>query len=104
FSLLELSAPGGPDPDALRDVLEALADAKEGSSRIALITRDLKIFSRGDGNRREAVDLRGTIESCISMAWNEIRHRALLVRDFAATPPIEANEGRLAQVFLNLLL
>jgi CheY-like chemotaxis protein len=38
------------------------------------------------------------------MAWNEIRHRALLVKDFGETPPIEANEGRLAQVFLNLLL
>jgi C4-dicarboxylate-specific signal transduction histidine kinase len=50
------------------------------------------------------VDLRVTLESCICMAWNEIRHRARLVRDFAATPLIEANEGRLAQVFLNLLL
>jgi signal transduction histidine kinase/ActR/RegA family two-component response regulator len=104
FALLELSAPGGPAPEALRDVLEALADAKQGASRIALITRDLKIFSRADGNRREAVDVRGTLESCISMAWNEIRHRARLVRDLAATPLIEAHEGRLAQVFLNLLL
>ncbi len=104
FAMEQLSAPGGLTPADLSDVLAALVDAKEGASRIALITRDLKVFSRGDVTRREAVDLRRTIESCISMAWNEIRHRALLVKDFGETPPIEANEGRLAQVFLNLLL
>jgi signal transduction histidine kinase len=104
FAMEQLSEQGGLAPAGLGDVLAALADAKQGASRIALITRDLKVFSRGDATRREAVDVRKTIESCISMAWNEIRHRAALVKDFGETPPIEANEGRLAQVFLNLLL
>ncbi|MGC4094609.1 MAG: ATP-binding protein [Polyangiaceae bacterium] len=38
------------------------------------------------------------------MAWNEIRHRAHLVRHFESVPGIEGNENRLGQVFLNLLL
>jgi CheY-like chemotaxis protein/anti-sigma regulatory factor (Ser/Thr protein kinase) len=38
------------------------------------------------------------------MAWNEIRHRARLARDFGGVPRVEAEEARLGQVFLNLLL
>jgi CheY-like chemotaxis protein len=38
------------------------------------------------------------------MATNEIRHRARLIRDLRPVPPVEANESRLGQVFLNLLV
>jgi len=38
------------------------------------------------------------------MAWNEIRHRAQLVKQFDAVPLVEGNESRLGQVFLNLVI
>ena len=38
------------------------------------------------------------------MAWNEIRHRAQLVKDYDKVAPVEANESRLGQVFLNLIV
>jgi CheY-like chemotaxis protein len=44
------------------------------------------------------------IEPMINITWNEIRHRAKLVRDFRAVPLIDAPEARIGQVFLNLLL
>jgi CheY-like chemotaxis protein len=44
------------------------------------------------------------IESSLRMAWNEIRHRAQLVREYTDVPPVEANESRLGQVFLNLIV
>ncbi len=103
FAIRELSRLAGPSGGSFSDVIEALRQAREGATRIGQTTRDLRVFSRGQTDRREPVDLRRTIESCINMARNEIRHRARLVTDFGPTPIIEANEGRLAQVFLNLL-
>jgi len=50
------------------------------------------------------VEIARVIESCVNMAWNEIRHRARLVKELAPVPPVVANEGRLGQVFLNLLV
>ena len=44
------------------------------------------------------------LESTIRMAWNELRHRAKLVKNFAKVPDIDANESRLGQVFLPALL
>ena len=50
------------------------------------------------------VDVHRVFETSISMAWNEIRHRARLVRDYGEPLTVEANEGRLGQVLLNLLV
>ena len=38
------------------------------------------------------------------MAWNQIRHRARLVKDFGAVPPVHGNAAALGQVFLNMLV
>ena len=38
------------------------------------------------------------------MAWNEVRHRARVVKEYDEVFPIEGNDGRLGQVFLNLLV
>jgi CheY-like chemotaxis protein/anti-sigma regulatory factor (Ser/Thr protein kinase) len=38
------------------------------------------------------------------MAWNEIRHRAQLIRDYGDVPMAYSNEARLGQVLLNLLV
>jgi CheY-like chemotaxis protein len=50
------------------------------------------------------VELGPVLQSCINMAWNEIRHRARLERDFDRAPAVLGNEARLAQVFVNLLV
>jgi two-component system, NtrC family, sensor kinase len=67
--------------------------------------RDLKIFSRAtDEEHRGAVDVQRVLESSLRMAWNEIRHRARLVKEYSNVPAVEANEARLGQVFLNLIV
>jgi len=87
------------------DVLDALRDAQEGSERVRKIVRDLKTFSRADEADEGPVDLHSVLEAAINMAWNEVRHRARLVKDYApALPMIAGNASRLGQVFLNLVI
>jgi signal transduction histidine kinase/CheY-like chemotaxis protein len=88
----------------LTEIREALHDAREGSDRIRQIVRDLKVFSRSEEERRTLVDVRQVIESTLRLAWNEVRHRARLVKNYGKTPPVEASEARLGQAFLNLLI
>ena len=94
-------APGDP---ALSDVSAAIGEAREGAERVRDIVRDLKTFSRGDDDARAPVDLERVMESSIKLAWNAIRHRARLVRQYGRVPRVEAEEARLGQVFLNLIL
>ncbi|MBW2188528.1 MAG: response regulator [Deltaproteobacteria bacterium] len=83
---------------------QQLDEAIHGAVRMQNIVRDLKTFSRIDDERRGDVDVQSVLESSINICWNEVRHRATLERDFGATPPVDANESRLGQVFLNLLI
>lgn len=88
----------------LREIEEPLRDSCEAADHVRHIVRDLKIFSRSDEERTTAVDLRRVIESSLRMAWNEIRHRACVVREYGDVRSVEGNEGRLGQVFLNLIV
>ncbi len=85
-------------------VSEMLTDAREASERVRVIVRDLRTFSRAEAEHVGAVDLQRTIEASINMVYNEIRHRARLVKDYGPTADVEANAARVGQVVLNLLL
>jgi PAS domain S-box-containing protein len=86
------------------EVLRALAEAREGAARVRHVVRDLSAFSGARDERRARIDLEPAIESAIHMASNEIRHRARLVREYRPAPAVLANEARLGQVVLNLLV
>ncbi|SEK94899.1 PAS/PAC sensor hybrid histidine kinase [Stigmatella aurantiaca] len=83
---------------------EVLSEAYEGAERVRQIVRQLKTFSRPDEERLSPVDIHQVLDSVVMMAANEIRHRAQLHRDYASVPMVMANEGRLCQVFLNLVV
>jgi len=94
-----------PVRERLRDMQQVLREALMGADRVRRIVRDLKTFSRQDEDARGPVDLRAVMDSAAKMAAGELRPRAQLVRDYAPdVPPVEGNEARLAQVFLNLLI
>ncbi len=89
----------------LREVFEELNDARECADNLRHIISDLKIFSRStDEEQRGPVNVTRVLDSSLRMAWNEIRHRARLVKDYGSVPPVDANESRLGQVFLNLIV
>ena len=98
----ELAALPDADGTAAR-IRGLLEEARHGGERIAAIVGDLKTFSRPDEEDRGAVRLAQAAESAITMAWNEIRHRARLVRRFDDTAHVHGNAAQLGQVFLNLL-
>jgi len=96
---------GTMDAGLMEEIKGPLDDAREAAQRVRSIVRDLKIFSRSPSEDAPGpVDVKAAIESSLGMAWNEIRHRARLVKDYGVVPAVEANEGRLGQVFLNLLV
>jgi signal transduction histidine kinase len=88
----------------LVEVREMLADARTAADRVRQIVRDLKIFARHEEASSSAVDVKRTLESSLRMAWNEIRHRATVIKDYGDVPRVRGSESRLGQVFLNLLV
>ena len=91
--------------DELGRVIAMIDVAREGTERMRDIVRDLRTFTRGAGEeKRGPVDVRRVMDASINLAWNEIRHRARLVKEYGDVPPVLATEARLGQVFLNMLV
>jgi PAS domain S-box-containing protein len=86
------------------ELVERTREALEGARRIKAIVRDLKSFSRAADERIEPVSIDKVIGSVLTMTQNEVKYRATVQVDYGAPPPVLANEGRLAQVFLNLVV
>jgi len=64
----------------------------------------LKTFRGGVEERRAGIDIRPVLDVAIDMAFNETRHRARLVKDYGELPLVDADDSRLGQVFINLLV
>ncbi len=98
-------APGGMvDVEDLRDLVE---EARVGLERMQRIVRDMRVLSRGDdGEPPSPVDVRLVLESALGMCRSELVARGIAVerRYEDGAPYVAAQEARLAQVFLNLLV
>ena len=93
------------DFDFLRtDLVHLLDESHEGLARIAKIVADLKDFSHVDRPDLEEVDFNLLLDKVINVAWNELKYKAEVVRDYAELPTLPCYPGRLGQVLLNLLV
>ncbi|MCP3163568.1 PAS domain S-box protein [Myxococcus qinghaiensis] len=91
-------------PDDLVECRQVLDDAREGAERMRQIVRQLRVFSRVEDNREEPVDVHRVLDSVAQMAASEVRPRARLIKTYGVVPLVRGNEGKLFQVFLNLVI
>jgi signal transduction histidine kinase len=84
------------------DARASLDEAIEGTGRIKLIVRDLKEYSRFD-DELGPVELHAVVRSGLRIASGELK-RVTVLTDFGPCPSVHANETRLGQVVVNLLV
>jgi PAS domain S-box-containing protein len=91
-------------PAGVAALLTVLEEARQGAQRVSAIVRELRSFSRADDETRRHVDLAAVVQGAIKITGHEIRHRAHVATSFEPVRPVWANEARLEQVVINLLL
>jgi len=94
----------GDEPRDIAELEQTVREALEGSERVRRIVRELKTFARGDEDEVGPVDVHDVLEKTLSLAKNQIRLKAQLVRDYGEIPAVHGNPSKLGQVFLNLLV
>jgi anti-sigma regulatory factor (Ser/Thr protein kinase) len=83
---------------------ETLHSIREGLERLRGVVGDLRAFSRGDADSVRAVDVREVLWRVVRMGEKSLLAKARLVEELEPIPHVIGNEGRLSQVFLNLLV
>lgn len=83
---------------------EALVEAQNGAIRVRDIVRDLKTFARVENEVRAPLDVRTVLDASINIASSDLIHRARIVKEYHEVPLVVADQSRLGQVFLNLII
>lgn len=99
-----LRAPSGRELSLLSSALSAFDNARDGAERVRKIVKDLRNFSRAEETSLEAVNVEAVLDATIRVAWNQIRHRARLVKRYSGISRVSGDQARLGQVFLNLIV
>ncbi len=86
------------------DVGELLRDSIEGTERVRKIVADMRAFSHVDGPGADEAVLNDILDRALTVAWNELKHKAEIVREYAELPAVQCDGAKLGQVFLNLLI
>jgi PAS domain S-box-containing protein len=85
-------------------VQSMVEQARYGADRVGGIVRDLQALTRVPDERITRVDAAAVLERCLEIADHQIRHRARVIRELENVPAVCGSEGRMVQLFLNLLV
>jgi two-component system NtrC family sensor kinase len=89
----------------LQDLDAAVTESQEGVERVQSIVIGLKNFARADeSGGMKSADFHQVLETALKIAWNEIKYKATVEKDYGELPPVRCNPYRLGQVFINLLV
>jgi two-component system NtrC family sensor kinase len=88
----------------LDDIPALVAESNDGAVRVRTIVQNLKGFSRTDLKEMESANLNECLERAISIAWNELKYKVTLEKDFGELPTVNCYPQQLGQVFLNFLV
>lgn len=94
--------PSAGTEEDFEDIAVSLGMIREGSTRVQKIVRDLLNFSRLD-DPLTRVDVIRAVSLAMELVLTENHPDVTVVRKLGPTPLVLADEGRLIQVFVNLL-
>ncbi len=81
-----------------------LSIINEGVSRASAIVKGLSHFSRQGEKQDEKCNLHHVLEHCLLMLQNKLKYKVEVSKEYCTTEPmVLGNEGKLHQVFLNIL-
>jgi two-component system NtrC family sensor kinase len=86
------------------DLDSLIAESKEGARRVRQIVADLRDFSHVGAQDVTDEDLNQIMDKTINVAWNEIKYKAEVKREYGELPAVPCFGGKLGQMFLNLLV
>lgn len=88
----------------LDDIPALVAESNDGALRVRTIVQNLKGFSRSDLPKMADADINDCIERAVNIAWNELKYKVTLKKEYGDLPTVSCYPQQLGQVFLNLLV
>ncbi len=91
-------------PERLHELLSALRESLEGVDRVAQVVSSVRMFAQEDRGAIGPVQVQRLVDAAVQIARPQVSRKAKLELDLRGVPEVRANEPRLAQVVLKLLV
>lgn len=88
----------------INDTKDLIAESLDGVERVKKIVMNLKNFSRVDQAERASVNINTCLDDTINIAWNELKYKCTLHKEYGELPALKCYPQQLNQVFINLLI
>ncbi|MBU0728482.1 MAG: response regulator [Proteobacteria bacterium] len=89
---------------AMEDARDIISECLEGVERIKKIVEGLKSFCRKEQDTSRPVNINDCMENALTVAWNELKYKATVEKNYGDLPQVECFPNQLGQVFMNLLV
>lgn len=86
------------------DIGQLIDESTEGITRVKKIVQDLKDFSHVDESEWQWTDIHRGLDSTLNIAWNELKYKAEVIKEYGEVPEVECIASQLNQVLMNLLV
>ncbi|MFH1146948.1 MAG: PAS domain-containing protein [Pseudomonadota bacterium] len=88
----------------LGDLEKIVSESREGTKRVKEIVQDLKDFSHVDQAELKYANINRGLDSTLNIAWNEIKYKATVTKDYGELPEVYCYPQQVNQVFMNILV
>ena len=92
------------DKPRLERMRTMVDQTRYGTERVRSVVRDLQALTRAHEDRVTRIEPATILTRCLEIAHHQIKHRAQVIRTLDPTPAVLGNEGRMVQLFLNLII
>ena len=104
FKVVRARKLAGDHDFLVTDLQQLIRESRDGVNRISKIVQDLKDFSHAGDNDWQWSNLQTGLESTLGVAWNQLKYKAEVSREFGALPDVYCLASQINQVLLNLLV
>ena len=88
----------------LEDIDSLIRESLDGVERVKVIVQNLKNFSRVDQGESVRADINTCLEDTLNIAWNELKYKTTVEKEYGDLPMTQCNPQQLNQVFMNILV
>ena len=85
------------------DIVQLLAESREGAERVRVIVQNLKDFAHVSDEERSWVDLHKGLDSTLNIVWHALKYKVEVSKQYGEIPLVHCVPGQINQVFMNLL-
>ncbi|MBU0682442.1 MAG: PAS domain-containing protein [Proteobacteria bacterium] len=86
------------------DTKDLINESLDGVERVKKIVMNLKNFSRVDQAERALTNINTCLDDTINIAWNELKYKCTLHKEYGELPLTKCYPQQLNQVFMNILV